>query len=377
MNRIVSDFLIVGGGVTGLTTACRLAEQGATVTLVDRGRTGREASWAGAGMLPPGNLAKAASAEARLRAYSHALWPQFAQTLRNETGIDNGYRTCGAIELGHTDADPALQSLREKLTDEGIAFRMLSQRGDIDSLVPELNMAFHEAIFIPDFAQVRNPRHLKALNIACKNRNVSVFENAESLSLHTVRDKVCVKEQERSFEADQVLIAAGAWSNVLLSQLNVSLPVFPVRGQMLQLRCDQMPFQCVVEQGRRYLVPRSDGLLLVGSTEDHCGFDKRTTAEAIHELLAFALELVPSLSSASVTTSWAGLRPGSQDGLPLLGRINDFDNLFVSAGHFRSGLQMSVGSAHVVADLMLGRQPEIALDGLTVDRFDSTSTERL
>jgi len=128
----------------------------------------------------------------------------------------------------------------------------------------------------------------------------------------------------------------------------------------------------VIQQGRRYVVPRPDGLMLVGSTEERCGFEKRTTGEGIQSLLEFAVSVVPALGDAEVVTSWAGLRPGSADELPMIGRLAGLENLFVAAGHFRSGLQMSVGTAWVLADLMMDREPAISLNGLSPDRFDAS-----
>jgi glycine oxidase len=126
----------------------------------------------------------------------------------------------------------------------------------------------------------------------------------------------------------------------------------------------------VIEQGRRYLVPRRDGLVLVGSTEEHVGFLKENTVEGVNGLLEFARTLVPSLAHADIARSWAGLRPGSPDELPLLGNVPGWSNLFVGAGHFRSGLQMSPATATILADLMTGTVPSISLKGLEPDRFE-------
>ena len=138
---------------------------------------------------------------------------------------------------------------------------------------------------------------------------------------------------------------------------------------MVQLQLPTQLFPCVIEQGRRDLVPRLDGLILIGSTEEDAGFQKQTTPEGVAGLLEFASQLMPPLANASVARSWAGLRPGSPDELPLLGAVPGFSNLFVGAGHFRSGLQMSPATAAILADLMLGILPAISLDGLQADRF--------
>ncbi|HEX6985762.1 MAG TPA: FAD-dependent oxidoreductase, partial [Planctomycetaceae bacterium] len=129
-----------------------------------------------------------------------------------------------------------------------------------------------------------------------------------------------------------------------------------------------LPFTRMIELGPRYLVPRPDGRVLVGATEEEAGFEKRNTAAAVGDLLAMAVELCPALGGATVERTWAGLRPGSPDGLPYLGRVPDFENLFVAAGHFRSGLQMSPGTARVMRQLLLDQPTDIPLDGFSLSR---------
>jgi len=215
---------------------------------------------------------------------------------------------------------------------------------------------------------VRNPRHVKALAAACRQRGVEIVEDAEQMTLTADSDNVTASMPTRRFHADRICVTAGSWTSSLLQPLNVTLPVKPVRGQIAQLRVSELPFSCVIEQGRRYLVPRPDGLILVGSTEEHVGFDKRNTTEGVSGLLKFAESLVPELAHAEVLRCWAGLRPGSPDELPFLGRVPEFENLFIGAGHFRSGVQMSPGTAIVLSNLLTDQQPPISLDGLEVRR---------
>lgn len=370
MMRHGSDILIVGGGVIGLTTAFQLAGQGVSVTVVDRQRVGNEASWAGAGMLPPGHSAKAATAESRLRSSSYEMWEQFSAQLRELSGIDNGYRKCGAVELGLDGA--AVESQVQQWQAEGLDCETLD-RAALERYVPGLHQHFQHGAFLSQFAQVRNPRHLKALTIACQRRGVEILEEVGPLSVRAQGRVVEVASSSRNFAADRLCLTAGAWTGQLVKPLGIELPVSPVRGQIAQLRVDQLPFSCVIEQGRRYMVPRADGLILVGSTEEHVGFEKRNTTEGISGLLRFAESIVPELGAAEVVRCWAGLRPGSPDELPFLGPVPGYDKVFVGAGHFRSGLQMSPATATVLADLMLDRTPAISLDGLGPNRITMPS----
>lgn len=361
------DILIIGGGVIGLTTAWNLAGQGVSVSVVDRQQVGREASWAGAGMLPPGRLQNAITPEARLRAYSHQLWKTLPEELKARTGIDNGYRRCGSVEICTANQAEAFDHQLSDWRAEGIVVEELD-RTDIEKHIPALAENVPSGVFLPEFGQVRNPRHVKALAAACRQMGVEILEDQEQLSLTLSGQRVEATTPDRQFACDRICVCAGSWSSKVLDPLGVSLPVKPVRGQMVQLKVSQLPFSCVIEQGRRYIVPRADGLILVGSTEEYVGFEKRNTTEGVADLLKFAESLVPELGRAEVIRCWAGLRPGSPDELPFLGRIPQFDNLFVGAGHFRSGLQMSPGTGAVLADILLNRTPDIDMDGLTFDR---------
>ncbi|HUG90558.1 MAG TPA: FAD-dependent oxidoreductase, partial [Planctomycetaceae bacterium] len=171
-----------------------------------------------------------------------------------------------------------------------------------------------------------------------------------------------------TFAAGKFCVAGGAWSRQLLSAAGCEIAVEPVRGQIVLLSCQPLPFRHILNCGPRYLVPRPDGRILVGSTEEHVGFEKRNTAGAIAELLDFAVDLVPALAEARFEQAWSGLRPGSADGLPYLGRVPDTDNLYVAAGHFRSGLQMSPGTALVMRQLMFDQKPVFSLDAFACDR---------
>ena len=303
-----SDILIVGGGVIGLTTAYRLAEQGVSVTVVDRRQPGQEASWAGAGMLPPGNLSGAVGPEAALRSLSHSLWEDLSAALKDRTGIDNGYRRCGAVETAHNEED--FRSQVEAWQAEGIRVDVLDREG-LEQHVPDLNKDITAGAFLPDFSQARNPRHLKSLLAACNSLGVEIIESADRLALSSNGDrKVTAITPTRNFTAEKICVTAGAWSSQVLEPLGVKLPVRPVRGQVVQLKVPRLPFSCVIEQGRRYLVPRADGLILIGSTQEHVGFEKQTTAEGVAGLLSFAESLVPDLRLAEPVRCWAGLRPG-------------------------------------------------------------------
>jgi glycine oxidase len=358
------DVLILGGGVIGLSTAWFLAEAGVRVTIVDRGDFGQQASWAGAGILSPARLEHARDAFMQLHARSIAMYPALSRTLREQTGIDNGYCVCGGFELFASTGDVSSDEWRG----EGVAFQELS--GDeLHRRQPDVSTSVQRAYYLPDMAQLRNPRHLKALQAACAARGVQLLPHCpvHGLVRHGGRIEAVQTEQERLI-AGRYLIATGAWSDSLLEPLGWRPGIRPVRGQIALLNTGKSGMYPLLLRGKHYLVPRGDGLTLVGSTEEDAGFDARPTAAAIADLLERAVSLVPKLAHAAVERCWAGLRPGSPDGKPFLGAVPGTDNLFLAAGHYRSGIQLSPATALVMKEVLLGEKPTIPLEDFRLDR---------
>lgn len=329
------DVLVVGGGVIGLTSAYLLAKSGLRVEVVDKGEMGREASWAGAGILPPWGDGEYATPLDRLRAYSVRRFEELSVQLRAETYCDNEYHVCGGIEyLSAADADHP-----ELWRREGVRFE---PAGPTSYRLP--------------FAQVRNPRHLLALVEACDGRCVD-------LHTHTAFD------WKRVSGGQTVIVTAGAWTGRLLRPLGHELPVRPVRGQMVLFNPGRPILTHIVIAGKRYLVPRRDGRVLAGSTEEpEAGFEKATTPDAVAGLTDFATSLVPELRNVPVEAVWSGLRPGTPDGLPYIGRVPGSDNVIVAAGHFRAGIQTSIGTAACVRALVMGERLPVPLDAFAVGR---------
>jgi glycine oxidase len=358
------DVLILGGGVIGLSAAWFLTEAGVRVTIVDKGDFGQQASWAGAGIISPGNPERARTAMDQLRARSAVLYPELSRTLRELTGIDNGYFVCGGLELITRAEDVAA----DEWCREGIVFHELT--GDeLRRRYPYLAPGLERAYFLSDLAQVRNPRHVKALIAACAARGVQMRPDCPARRLVRNGGRIeAVETAQRRLTAGRYLIATGAWTDALLGPLGLQPGIRPVRGQIALLNTGTAERRPVLLRGKQYLVPRGDGRLLAGSTEEDAGFDARPTAGAIADLLRFAATLVPDLADATVERCWAGLRPGSPDGKPFLGVVPGVENLFVAAGHFRAGIQLSPATALVMKEVILGEKPTIPLDEFRLDR---------
>jgi glycine oxidase len=360
----MSDCLIVGGGVVGLSIAWVLAREGRRVTVADRQVPGREASWAGAGILPPAKRRTALHPIEYLRAWSselHALW---SKELLAATGIDNGYHVCGGIYLARTAGEAAsLAGMAATYREEQIECHPLKYRDLVAlepaTLSPELEGELKGAYFVPEEAQLRNPRHLRALLAACAAAGVAFEHHIEIVDWDRIDDRIVAAKTAdgQLLKADQFVVAGGAWSGGILASVKRPIAIIPIRGQMILYRLPAPCFSKIINEGSRYLVPRTDGHVLVGSTEEEVGFDKETTQQEMDELERVAGALVPQIKTAAIEGRWAGLRPYSFDGFPYIGRAGEWSNLFVATGHFRSGLHLSPATAMVIADLLANRTP--------------------
>ena len=371
----MTDCCIIGGGIIGLSIARELATRGLSVRLLSRDRERDTASWAAAGIFPPIARVPDGSAHEALTTWSDSLHRQWADELLEETGIDNGLRACGGLHLGATEK--AIACLRDEAIEwkkKGVACDLLDAAG-----VRDCEPAFKTAVeqgaiaggyLLPDEMQIRPPRHLQALLQSCRLRGVQIEFDAVVNRLDVQGDRiqgVVIQggspagdpSRGKTVHAGCYCLAAGAWSGDLAKTLGLQIETRPIRGQIALLRLPQQILSRVVNLGLEYFVPRSDGRLLIGSTIEDVGFDCSTTHQAIDRLMAFAHLLLGPLSEAILEQTWAGLWPGSTDGLPLMGRAPACANAYLASGHFRAGLHQSTGSAVLLADLITGQPPSI------------------
>lgn len=308
-------------------------------------------------MITPGNPSGAKSPETRLRAESFVRWPDWAARLHDESGIDTGFARCGGIELSPERSASDIAAVAAKFQSEGVRAELIGSR-ELRELEPHLNPELGDAVHLPDYCQVRNPRLLKALIAACLTRGVKLSPGSQVVRFDRSGSRVTsIRTPTEAISAEQFVVCSGAWSQSVLAQAGCTIQVKPVRGQIVLLDALPLPTRRILEVGSRYIVPRADGQLLIGSTEEHVGFQKRNTAEAVAELIRFGTELIPSLKTARFDRCWSGLRPASPNGLPYLGRVPHSDNLFVAAGHFRAGLMLSPITAILLRQHLFGEQP--------------------
>jgi glycine oxidase len=213
----------------------------------------------------------------------------------------------------------------------------------------------------------------EALEASCRARGVVIDHEASVTRIEVDGGRVRGLAIEtpvgrETVAADCYVLAAGARTGGLAAAFGLGIETRPIRGQIALVRLPRQPLTRVVNRGLDYLVPREDGRLLVGSTLEDAGFDASTVPEEIARLLAMAADLLGELSAATIEKTWAGLRPGSVDGLPSIGRAPGCDNAYVAGGHFRAGLHQSTGTAVIVADLIEGRRPPLDITAFAPER---------
>lgn len=362
----MTDYLVIGAGVSGLLLARELLRKGASVCVLDKGQSGREASWAGGGIVSPLYPWRYSDAVTALANYAQRAYPALAADLLAETGIDSQLSPSGLLMLDAEDQHDALVWAASHQR----SMRAL-ERAAIYQREPLLAGTAQHALWMPDVANIRNPRLLQALRASITaSPHVQLMEYCEVLRFDTASGKVTGIDVNhngvcKQLQAEQYVVTAGAWSGDLLTRLApqstrvAPIVVRPVKGEMLLYHTTTPLLKSIVLSKGRYLIPRTDNLILAGSTLEHCGYDKSTSARAKSSLAASAIGILPALADAPVVGHWAGLRPGAPAGLPYIGRLPGYSNVSVNAGHYRNGLVLAPASARLMADILLGRAPVI------------------
>ena len=335
--------LVIGTGVAGLSAALTLLRHGSRVTLLERGELGAESSWAGGGILsplPPWGYAEPLS---RLALRSMAGYADWVADIEARSRRNAEYWRCGMRVLRVTQPDAAVAWCQA----HGLAAQLRhTNTGD--------------SLWLPNIAQVRNPRLVAALREAVVKLGGVIHTHcaAESISTRAGR-MLAVHTVQGTFTADRFVLATGAWAGISLSGLAGVPNVRPIRGQMLLFKLEPGVLDTILYRNGLYLIPRRDGHVLVGSTLENVGFDKSTDTATRQRLHLEAAELLPALAAMQPVQHWAGLRPGSPDNIPVIDRHPDFDNVFVNTGHYRYGVTLAPASAELLVDIMEGNTPAL------------------
>ena len=368
------DVLIVGGGVIGLAVAWRAAARGLTVTVVDPAPASG-ASHVAAGMITP--VSEATYGEEpllHLGLASRDRYPGFVAELEELTGTGTGFRDDGLLQVAF-DADDlaALDELRRFQEAVGVRTEALTGR-DCRRLEPLLAPSVRGGLLAGDDGAI-DPRRLCAALLTAVERSGCTLVRDRASGLLVEHDTAVGVRLAAGGElrAGQVVLAAGCWSGELAGlPPGVLPPIRPVKGQILRLRA-RLPFltRCtrgLVKGSSIYLVPRADGEVVAGATQEEQGFDTTVTAGGLWEMLRDARELVPGITELEFAEVVAGLRPGSPDNAPILGPTR-LAGLHLAGGHYRSGILLTPVTADVIAEILTtGQVPEVAKH-FTAERF--------
>ncbi len=367
MTRVV----VIGGGAAGCSTAFFLASNGADVTLLERAGLASEASGAAAGMLAAlsDEGGDRGPAFQKLCIDSLELYQEILPELE-ATGVDLRYRRTGVLHLALDDTEA--EHLRRRYEAQKAFAPELRwvERDEIAEEEPEASPEARAGLVSPREHYLDPQRLVLALATAARKHGARVETEALVTRFEKASGRLsAVRSDGRRFEADAFVLAAGPWTAALARRLGSLVPVRPVRGQMLALSGAGATMRRVVWGTRAYLVPRENGMTFVGATVEEVGFRKRNTVQAIAMLRREAGRLAPRLGGARIVSSWAGLRPGSVDNLPILGLLPGWSNVWVATGHFRNGILLSPITGKLMAASILAGRPDPCLEPFTPSRF--------
>jgi glycine oxidase len=348
-----ADVLVIGGGIIGCSIAWRLAQAGMKVTVLDRSEPGGEASTAAAGMLAPLGEMLEPRTFSELCVASRNLYPRFAAEIEESSGHHAGYCSDGSLMVALDEKlEEELREIHRLQTAQGYTLHPLTA-AEIQDRGSELFPHIRSGLFIPDDHWVDNERLMHALLIACQRAGVRVEAGCALHKFHNKGDHIdgIVAGNDARFTAKTYVLAAGCWSGKVAEELGLHVPVAPCCGQMMEFEVQrELPF--VVRSGMHYLVPRSERRLLVGTTSEYAGFEKSVTARGLFSIIEGAVRLAPMVGEARFLRAWAGLRPDTEDHLPILG-YGEIENLVFATGHFRNGILLAPITAEIIADVIV------------------------
>jgi len=358
----MNDVIIVGAGIIGLSIAFELQNQGKKCVIIDPREPGSEASWAAAGMLAPQIETKAPNPSWVLGRYSRNLYSSWIEKLRTHSDIDPNLQTEGAaLFISPEEQAQTVTSDYQWQKDEGESVDCVRAR----QILPDAKAK--DALFFANEAQVE-PRLLCQLLIeACQSIGVQFRVGQSVSSLVRMDKKICgVKTARETFLAENIIICAGSWTQLIDGVPLQKQRVFPVRGQMMSVTINNKERLPLLTNHKVYIVPRLNGCAVIGSTEENVGFKRGTTIEGLTKLYEEAKTIWPQLANAEILDTWSGFRPASSDKLPLIGPCHE-PGLFLATGHFRNGILQAPATAQIISSYIgeatckIDRQPYAAI----------------
>ena len=366
----MSDTVIVGGGIIGLLTARYLAQAGKKVTLIDKSELGSGATWASAGIISPhatsGSTDIAGEPGLILRNLSFALWPQIAQSIQQETGIDIEFTLSGVLLVSFNKTESENIKTKAKKNDWGNTNWLSSD--EVQEKEPELSKTIDGALLVEGGnVEVRNLG--PALEISCRKLGVEI--RSGELVYEVISDKnsiVGIRTEKDEINSSNVIICAGTGSNKIKG-INLEVPILPQKGQIISIDGRKINLNHIIlTENDPYFVPRSNGKIILGATREWAGEDKRLTVGGLNWLMNGGMEIIPNIKDSAIKETWTGFRPVTTDYLPLIGKGN-IDGLFFCSGHGPSGVGPAPASAKIILSLLTEKTPEINISPYNPIRF--------
>lgn len=364
------DVAVVGGGVIGCSVAYHAARRGAKVALFEAERIGSGASGAAAGMLNAQAESHGPGPLLDLLLESRKMHKPLSEELYEVTGLDPEYVWAGTLRVATDEAfAEKLAAEHSWQRGEGLSTRWLDA-DETRELEPGLSLATIAALYLPEDGQVNSPRLVRALALAAASRGARVEEFARVVGFLTENGRVTgVRTVEQEIPAGSMVLAGGVAGGHLAGEIGTPLPVRPVKGEILSVTARPVPVKANVWDDRCYLVPKRDGRVVVGATEEPGVHDRRPTLSGVAHLSGSAIALVPGLARAHFAGAWGGLRPTAPDGYPVLGPDGGLEGLLIATGHYRNGVLLAPITGEVVAALALGEAPPIDISPFSRQRF--------
>jgi glycine oxidase len=369
-----ADALVIGGGIIGCSVALRLAQAGLSVTVLDRGEPGAEASSAAAGMLAPQGERIEPQPFSDLCVASRTLYPRFAAEIEELGGHHLGYRSDGSLLVAlDEELEAELAEIHRQRSAQGFSLQLLTA-SEVHERVAGLSPEIRSGLFVAGDHWVDNERLMRALLSACDRLGVHIEAGQGVRKFHARGDRIESLEagneqsgRAATYTAKTYVLAAGCWSGEVAALLGLNLPLAPCRGEMMEFTAPrELPL--VVRAGMHYLVPRPEQRVLVGTTAEYVGFEKAVTGQGLRSILEGATRLAPLVNGLRFQRAWAGLRPDTPDHLPILG-YGEIENLVFSTGHFRNGILLAPLTAEIIAELILKGSTSRPLEAYRPTRF--------
>lgn len=348
-----TDVITIGAGVIGCSIAFELTKQKIKVTVIEAGEVGKEASWASAGIISAPHIIHLegnVSSLIELGKQSYKMYPQFIKELKENTKINPECVKSGMIHvLWTTDAIESEYTLYRK---HGFKPEKI-KKSELLKEEPLLSRKLAGALYLSEVSQIRPPRFMYALEDACRKNKVRFFLHNPVIGFIKERNKIIgVETSKEKLFAEKIVIAAGCWSGKIGNLAGISIPVKPIKGQIVLTETKRRTIKHIIIYPKGYLVPRKDGKLLIGSTVEDVGFNKDVTLEGVNSILTKANKILSDFKSPIVKL-WAGFRPDTPNHLPLIGPHPKLEGLILACGHFRSGILLAPITAKLIKEYIM------------------------